>query len=488
MGLLFVMRYRFISRFGLLLTIIVLATALMTTGIFNYRSAKKNYYKITRSDAMVAIRDVMDDFAATLNADSIDVGKSEILGLLKSITKRHDVEFLGICDLEGKCVDASENKVDLSVRTHDFGRAPWEGIKIIDSSGRVRAELPLFPPQPHPGPMLDKPSGPFQDDPPWHPMGELGFPGAEPPHLGPKPPDKLPGPPPSIFQKRSPLREHHPDFHSLFVEYVSPSGATVIREAIVALAIEGVVVVLLLVLGIYFWRMSIKAEEVTAQLEADRQLKKLGQVSAVLGHELRNPIASLKGNAQLILEGTDPSDPMHSSLVTVVKEAKLLETLTNQILDFVRDRALQTRPTPIGALVEDILDSEDLGEVEVDVDPKDLMFNLDYKRVFQALVNLLRNARQASGEKRVFLRAFNGNGCLVIRVIDQGNGIPDDVLGRVFEPFFTTRVEGVGLGLALARRLIEAHGGKIMARNMEHGGAVFEIVIPSPTVDGEKNG
>lgn len=286
----------------------------------------------------------------------------------------------------------------------------------------------------------------------------------------------------------------------IVADVVSPNGAAIVSEALMALVLEIIAALVLLTLGVIFWRMSVNAEQARAQaarereqnakqLARDRQLKVLGQMSAVLGHELRNPIASLKGNAQLLLEMAEPGDKIYRGLVTVVEEAKLLEQLTNNVLDFARTGSVDPGEVSLGDLVEEVIDGETLGRVELSIAPPDLTFFLDRGRIAQSLANLLRNARQASGpEQSIILRVFLRGDSLIIQVVDRGPGIQEDHLDQVFEPFFTTRIEGVGLGLALVRRLAEAHGGTARVQNNPAGGATFELEFPRVAATGGIHG
>ncbi|MFH1811458.1 MAG: HAMP domain-containing sensor histidine kinase [Pseudomonadota bacterium] len=266
---------------------------------------------------------------------------------------------------------------------------------------------------------------------------------------------------------------------ALVVEFEPLASRAVIRRARITFGVSAIAAAALMLVALVFWRMSRRAEHAELQLQDDRQLKSLGQMSAVLGHELRNPLASLKGHAQLVVEKLDLSHAARRSADRVVQEATRLEQLTGQVLDFARSGQLDRQPTAIRALLEDAVASSEATPVQINVDGSSLEWSMDRPRMEQVLVNLLRNARQAcEGDAEVLVGARVDNGQLLLEVRDHGPGIAADDLDRIFEPFVTTRVRGTGLGLALARRIVEEHGGRISASNQPGGGARFVIEIP----------
>jgi len=240
---------------------------------------------------------------------------------------------------------------------------------------------------------------------------------------------------------------------------------------------------LLLGLAAVFWRLSRQAELAAAQLARDRQLKALGEMSAVLGHELRNPLTSLKGHCQLLLEKLASDHPGRRGAETVLREAVRLEDLSRQILEFARTGAVEpTHEDPV-ALAKAAAEAVGPGpDVHVKVEGEPLPWPLDRVRMEEVLTNLLRNAIQASPEgASVYLTVTVCRGeKLSYEVRDHGEGLPPGEEDRVFEPFFTRKSHGTGLGLALARRIVEGHGGRISAYNHADGGAVFRVSLPWP--------
>jgi two-component system sensor histidine kinase HydH len=231
----------------------------------------------------------------------------------------------------------------------------------------------------------------------------------------------------------------------------------------------------LLGLTILLVRWSLGREAAVRHLEREHHLAHLGQMSAVLAHEIRNPLASLKGNAQLLAGGL-AGDRAQAKAERVVDEATRLETLTNDLLEFARAGHLKLADVDP---VELALDAAKLGadRVTVDAEGAPRSWSLDPARMRQVLTNLVENALELS-EGPVEVEVARADRALRLSVADRGPGIADADLDKVFEPFFTKRTRGTGLGLAVARRLVELHGGTIRARARDGGGTVFEVVIP----------
>jgi two-component system sensor histidine kinase HydH len=272
------------------------------------------------------------------------------------------------------------------------------------------------------------------------------------------------------------------------IEYDASAAQALTNRARTTLIVGSAGAVVLLMVAGVFWQLSRRAELAAGELERDQRLKMLGEMSAVLGHELKNPLASLKGHAQLLLEGIPPGHAARDGAETVVREAVRLEDLAQQVLDFARtgsvERDAEADPVALARAA-----AEDIGEEQVEVtvlgDPS--TWPLDRVRMEQALMNLLRNARQASPEgKKVDLTvAFEEGKRVVYQVRDRGPGLNPGDESQVFEPFYTTRSRGAGLGLVVARRIVQEHGGTLEAQNHPEGGALFRVVIPREIPSGK---
>ena len=242
------------------------------------------------------------------------------------------------------------------------------------------------------------------------------------------------------------------------------------------LAIGGVASGAFLLVALGLGRWLIRRERSERERERERRLASLGEMSAVLAHEIRNPLASLKGNSQLLAQMIPEGERSRRKAERVVGEAERLEALTSDLLEFVRTGEIHPEPADPAELLRSCAESVD-PSIEVDAASAPASVALDAARMRQAIVNLLDNAVAAGGP--VTLSATSSRGGLAISVGDRGPGIAGGDEEKIFEPLFTRRSRGTGLGLAVARRVVELHGGSIEARNRPDGGAEFRIWLPA---------
>ena len=263
---------------------------------------------------------------------------------------------------------------------------------------------------------------------------------------------------------------------------IEPVQARELREAAtLTLGIGAIAAGFLLTVAIFLVRReSLRVREERVR-ERERRLASLGEMSAVLAHEIKNPLASLKGNAQLLKSmlaaaGDQPlGDKPKAKAERVVDEALRLEALVQDLLEFVRTGEIhRLKVDPASVVREAALSASPTCEVVTEGAPR--TWALDAGRIREVVVNLVENAMHAGPPVRVAVRAENRR--LVIDVADHGPGIPEDEREKVFEPFFTAKTQGTGLGLAVVRRVIEQHGGTITVLAAPGGGALFRAEIP----------
>jgi len=317
---------------------------------------------------------------------------------------------------------------------------------------RIRARLRMLD---RPPPPLPPPGG---GEPAW---------GADAPPPPPPPPPGFgppPGPgPPSFLIEFEPVKSMQ--MHAAAVRTLVIGGATLLALAAAAVAV---------------WRLSVRAEQLQAVREHDRRLAGLGEMSAVVAHELRNPLASLKGHAQLLAEALPPEGREHRKAERVVQEALRLEQLCEDLLGFVRPDTITPQEVDAVRLLRDAVAALAPAAIRVVAPAAAIRWRLDPLHMHQVLTNLLRNAVQSEPNgTSPEASASVDNGALVFTVRDFGGGIPPDKLESIFDPFVTARPRGTGLGLAVARRIVGLHGGRITATNHPHGGALFRVVIPA---------
>jgi two-component system sensor histidine kinase PilS (NtrC family) len=218
--------------------------------------------------------------------------------------------------------------------------------------------------------------------------------------------------------------------------------------------------------------------------QADR-LASLGRMSANIAHELRNPLASLTGAIEALGAGTSLSDEERQRLTGIVlRESDRLNGIIGDFLTYARPAPLERARVDVNALIEDVLLLLEHGPLPADVKivrgfPEALHAELDGAQVRQALWNLVLNAAQAmpSGGELSVTAGIEGS-TLAIRVSDTGAGIPSSVLPHVFEPFFSTKSGGSGLGLALVDRVTRDHGGDVQVTSTPGLGTTVTLRIP----------
>jgi two-component system, NtrC family, sensor histidine kinase PilS len=219
-----------------------------------------------------------------------------------------------------------------------------------------------------------------------------------------------------------------------------------------------------------------------SDLERIDRFANLGKVSAQLAHEIRNPLASIRGSAQLV-QGDMPAGSDGERLISlIVKEADRLAELVEGYLKLARPPPPRVAPERLDLIVRETLDmlrtDIDLARVQISQDLSQLVAAVDASQLKQIVLNLLRNALAATsglGPIRVTLQPEGSHA--VLSVWDAGGGIAPENLGRIFEPFFTTRVEGTGLGLSTVQSIVQSHGGTISVTSNRIDGTNFRIAL-----------
>jgi two-component system sensor histidine kinase HydH len=169
--------------------------------------------------------------------------------------------------------------------------------------------------------------------------------------------------------------------------------------------------------------------------------------------------------------------PLRAKAERLVADAVRLERLTEDLLSLSSAASVQRALADPVAVIRAAADDAG-GAVEIEASGAPPSFSLDGDRMRQVLTNLLRNARQAAEDAPVTASVSLDGGHLVYVVRDRGPGVPEAERERIFEPFHTTRLRGTGLGLAVARRIVDAHGGTIGVTGHPEGGAVFRVALP----------
>ncbi|MEM1166923.1 MAG: ATP-binding protein [Planctomycetota bacterium] len=236
-----------------------------------------------------------------------------------------------------------------------------------------------------------------------------------------------------------------------------------------------------------------------AQLHRARELAALGEMAAGIAHEVRNPLGSIKLFAEVLRSDLHDRPDSAATADRIVTAVDGLDAVVGDVLAFSRELRVNTSLCSAGELLEQAVAAStgmlvEGVEVAIDHSAGDRSVVADASLLHQALVNVVRNAYEAValvGGGRVELgvaerRVLGPDGVRTdmdaLVVVDTGPGVPDEVLGRIFNPFFTTRATGTGLGLAIVHRILDAHGGQVRIDSSTGDGArcgtTVELLLP----------
>jgi two-component system sensor histidine kinase HydH len=234
--------------------------------------------------------------------------------------------------------------------------------------------------------------------------------------------------------------------------------------------------------GVILERLLTRHERLQSELEKKNQLALIGQMTAVLAHEIRNALSSMKGFAQWVNEKMEKADPRKTGLSAILQGAKRIEDLVSELLLFSREEKYYPEDFDPALLAQEILPSLASpwkGKTVLEIPPS-LKARGDKEKTHRVLVNGIRNALQAMGEEGVLRISMQPEGRWVkIEIEDTGPGIPQEEIPRLFTPFHTTKTDGTGLGLAYSKRVVEGMGGRIELDNRgDRAGAVLKIFLP----------
>ncbi|HTP24843.1 MAG TPA: PAS domain S-box protein [Anaeromyxobacteraceae bacterium] len=241
--------------------------------------------------------------------------------------------------------------------------------------------------------------------------------------------------------------------------------------------------------------MALVARELSSRLEMERRMMRseklavVGSLAAGLAHEIGSPLHVISATAEyLILDGEDRS-LRERRLHEIVAETDRISKLVRELLRFARERSGESAPVDVRAAVERVLSLLAIAagkrrvRVQAELSASLPAVLVDPDGLHQVLMNLLVNAIGAvaeGGRVGVRARVTDCGGQVALEVHDDGPGVPDALRERVFDPFFTTRSDGTGLGLAVCARIVAAHGGDIRVSTGPLGGASFTVQLPAP--------
>jgi len=221
------------------------------------------------------------------------------------------------------------------------------------------------------------------------------------------------------------------------------------------------------------------------QLNRAAHLSALGEMAAVISHEIRNPLGIIRSSAELLKKKMTGFDPNNTIPDIVIEESSRLNNIITDFLKYARPRT----PRLASCRVEDVLE-KNLTFLSMQLEgkgysvQKTIADNLpavtaDADMLYQAFLNIFINALQAMPNGgQIFLQVQAKPDLIEVIIADQGGGVPLEILGKVWDPFFTTKDKGTGLGLGIVKNIVEAHGGDIFVENASDGGARFIIHLP----------
>lgn len=232
-----------------------------------------------------------------------------------------------------------------------------------------------------------------------------------------------------------------------------------------------------------------RLERVQAEARRSERLAALGQLTAGLAHEMRNPLGVIKGSAEMLHQKLGTSNPLATELAGyITSEVNRLSALVSRFLDFARPLHAERSPHNLAALLDRALKavaSQWRGapiQVERHYEEDLPLAAVDEELCQQALINLVGNAYEAMGERggtlRVEARRHSTGKIVEVRIQDSGPGIPPELREQIFNPFVTTKKTGVGLGLSIVSKIVDEHGGSIHVDSAPGQGASFVLYFP----------
>ncbi|MBM3307370.1 MAG: PAS domain-containing protein [Candidatus Eisenbacteria bacterium] len=230
-------------------------------------------------------------------------------------------------------------------------------------------------------------------------------------------------------------------------------------------------------------------EALREEVERERHLASLGRLAAGVAHEVRNPLSSLKGFAQLFRSRFAPGSEEERHADIMIEEVERLDRVVEELLDFAKPSRPDRRPADANEIVREsvalVLEDAAFRKVSVQMKLADGLpaVLVDRRQIRQALLNLLLNGIDAAGEGgtvvvETALQAGSGAAHVAVGVRDNGPGLEQDEIARIFEPFYTTKPSGTGLGLTIVSRILEQNGARVSVTSAKGRGSTFSVRVP----------
>ena len=236
-------------------------------------------------------------------------------------------------------------------------------------------------------------------------------------------------------------------------------------------------------------RLRHELEQKNEQLERKHRLAALGEMAAGIAHEIRNPLGGIQLYASLLENDLSDQEDQLKVVRKISKGVKSLDMIVNDILAFTQDQNCKKTEVHLLGLVSEVIDyvQPHIAGSQIEIDRRqvnrELICQVDIDMMRRVLLNLLLNAIDVlANQGKITISAgtedVKSSVKVWINIADNGPGIAAEDMNKLFNPFFTTKGAGTGLGLTIAHRLVECHGGQISVTNNKEGGATFSILLP----------
>lgn len=303
------------------------------------------------------------------------------------------------------------------------------------------------------------------------------------------------------FRQENRLGEHTGEIMGVIevVQDLSDDLETIIglqgRVIVLSLTIMGILFTILSLIVVRANRIMAKRAEERLQLEEQlneaQRLATLGKMVAAVSHEIKNPLGIVRSTAEILASRIGKVAPGNEGLANIIMEETLrLDAIVREFLDFARPREIRLDPASLNEVVERVLRFMEPEFKQKSVllrrrlDPDLPAILMDGEQMYQVVFNIVFNAVQAmpyGGDLVVTTALDDETNLAVLEITDTGVGIPADKLEQIFAPFYTDKSRGTGLGLCIARSIIEKHGGRIAVRSRPGDGSTFTVTLPAGT-------
>ena len=277
------------------------------------------------------------------------------------------------------------------------------------------------------------------------------------------------------------------------VQDLSEDYKTIFRYQILVISTSALVMLVLFIFLVFVVRRGERIIEARAlermrlkeQLNQAAHLSSLGEMAAAISHEIRNPLGIIRSSSELLKKKITDIDPANTVPDIIIEESSRLNNIITDFLNFARPRTPNRMPCNVEEVIDKnlaYLSTQKEAEKyrahrEFNGDLPDI--SADPAMLYQAFLNIIINAAQAMPEGgTLFIKTGANRNTVTVTFEDEGTGIPDDLLEKIWNPFFTTKETGSGMGLGIVKKIIELHGGEIEIRSRPEGGSKVLITLP----------